>query len=675
MSLLCALAVICTADVTVPAACSTADPRSDSGCTAQINAALQDVSDNGGGRVLLEADERYLVICPATVSPVPQPMEAAAGSYPTFGPSALYISNSRDLVFGSTSEHIAAAIVVDFSPQPCAMLTVLNSSNITIMDLTLDALRPAQTLARMTNVAADGASFTAWVPTPTATANTSFAGAASGAQAWLGAIETIQPVEQLDAAEDDEDGPWQFAVPNPSRNSAVYVWRDPATRLAAKFDESTRLLHIAFDGSAQLAGMASAAQWVSLRHWVYGGDAVFAVLSRDLVVERVVVYSAAGMGFRADLATGGRTAFRQVQVRTRKGRASSIAADAVHFMSCAGAVELSDSLFENHGDDGVNVHGQFEVVTSVSTDRRNVTFRPGWQTAVPFAVGTEFRFRDRVTLEHLGDASLTAVIPIQGGELQATFAESLSPALVALDAIFTSLAFAPATILRNNTWRRCRCRGAVLSTGPAPLVVANNTFLNTTRSAVLLLDGGVEDNAYMEGPFTANATITGNTMVVHPDGYFRDMPGWDGNTLVQSKGAVQVGAGAGLPAVNGTVNTKTSMLYLGNASLFGSLLIANNTVVMNGPSQPAVSADRGERDHGRRLGSLTLYFPTAAVHVGNAKNVTLRRNRITYLETTGRRYRDLCVYNSSTVAADGNECESVGGGSDNCTLSLQYCGL
>jgi len=25
--------------------------------------------------------------------------------------------------------------------------------------------------------------------------------------------------------------------------------------------------------------------------------------------------------------------------------------------------------------------------------------------------------------------------------------------------------------------------------------------LNTTRSAVLLLDGGVEDNAYMEGPF------------------------------------------------------------------------------------------------------------------------------------------------------------------------------
>ena len=32
------------------------------------------------------------------------------------------------------------------------------------------------------------------------------------------------------------------------------------------------------------------------------------------------------------------------------------------------------------------------VVGSVAKDRRSLTFSPGWQTAVPFAIGTTFRF-------------------------------------------------------------------------------------------------------------------------------------------------------------------------------------------------------------------------------------------------------------------------------------------
>ena len=51
--------------------------------------------------------------------------------------------------------------------------------------------------------------------------------------------------------------------------------------------------------------------------------------------------------------------------------------------------------------------------------------------------------------------------------------------------MFISLAFSPATLVRNNTWRHCRCRGAVLSTGPAPLLVQSNVFNATTKSAVV----------------------------------------------------------------------------------------------------------------------------------------------------------------------------------------------
>ena len=190
--------------------------------------------------------------------------------------------------------------------------------------------------------------------------------------------------------------------------------------MPATFDAGSRLLNVSYGESAQLVGMAQTGQWLNLRHWVYDGNGVYAVLSRDVLVQRVTLFAAAGMGFRADLATGGLTAFRNVAVLRREGRGASIAADAVHFLSCAGEAEVSDSVFENHGDDGLNVHGQFELVSSLSTDLRTVTFGPGWQTVVTYAIGTPFRFRHRTTLEHLGDSVLLEVTYPGGGRIQAS---------------------------------------------------------------------------------------------------------------------------------------------------------------------------------------------------------------------------------------------------------------
>ncbi|MEC8042529.1 MAG: hypothetical protein VX181_17815, partial [Pseudomonadota bacterium] len=43
---------------------------------------------------------------------------------------------------------------------------------------------------------------------------------------------------------------------------------------------------------------------------------------------------------------------------------------------------------------------------------------------------------------------------------------------------------------------------------------------------------------------------------------------------------VQVGAAAGLPAgPNGTVDLRSSLLYLGNASLYGSLVVEENEIL------------------------------------------------------------------------------------------------
>jgi hypothetical protein len=50
-----------------------------------------------------------------------------------------------------------------------------------------------------------------------------------------------------------------------------------------------------------------------------------------------------------------------VAVAKKAGRPMSITADAVHFSSCAGAIVIRDSLFEGQGDDGLNVHGKWQI--------------------------------------------------------------------------------------------------------------------------------------------------------------------------------------------------------------------------------------------------------------------------------------------------------------------------
>lgn len=170
-----------------------------------------------------------------------------------------------------------------------------------------------------------------------------------------------------------------------------------------------------------------------------------------------------------------------------------------------------------------------------------------------------------------------------------------------------------------------------------------------------MLDGGVEDHCYFEGPFSSNVTITNSTIAVHPSGYFESVP-WNGETLSQSKGAIQVGAGYPMAGPNGTLDHDKALLYTGNASLYGSLTIESNSIWMTG----APHVYQGQQ----------LSFPTAAVHVGNAARLALRQNAVHYAAATARREFDFCAYNCSGIAAQENACQ--GGG---CKLSRNYCGV
>lgn len=89
----------------------------------------------------------------------------------------------------------------------------------------------------------------------------------------------------------------------------------------------------------------------------------------NMTLQDLTLYSAPGMGIYASMTRD--VLLQRVQVAKRSGRPMSITADAVHFDTCAGHLQIQDSLFEGQGDDGLNVHGKFDLVGAISGESAN----------------------------------------------------------------------------------------------------------------------------------------------------------------------------------------------------------------------------------------------------------------------------------------------------------------
>ncbi len=83
---------------------------------------------------------------------------------------------------------------------------------------------------------------------------------------------------------------------------------------------------------------------------VYSLNTVSLYSSADVVIRDMVVFSGAGMGFYAQYVNN--ALLQSVTIAKRDTRPMSITADAAHFNTCQGLIEIRDSLFEGQGDDG-----------------------------------------------------------------------------------------------------------------------------------------------------------------------------------------------------------------------------------------------------------------------------------------------------------------------------------
>jgi parallel beta-helix repeat protein len=106
---------------------------------------------------------------------------------------------------------------------------------------------------------------------------------------------------------------------------------------------------------------------VVLRHQVYGRNAISFMDCKDVTLQDVLINTSPGMGLYAGRCTN--VTLNGFSVKPLGDRWMSTTADATHFLACRGTVTIANSEFRSMGDDAVNIHGRYGLVTERIDDR------------------------------------------------------------------------------------------------------------------------------------------------------------------------------------------------------------------------------------------------------------------------------------------------------------------
>lgn len=228
--------------------------------------------------------------------------------------------------------------------------------------------------------------------------------------------------------------------------------------------------------------------------------------TKNFVAENVTINHAGGMGFLAENSEN--VTLDNLTITPSNGRMVSTTADATHFVGCRGKVTIKNSKFQNMLDDGVNVHGAYQVVQDILSDN-SIGVKMGHFQQQEFTIA---RTNDTLGIVRLADSffadnKLTVKsIDKRNGRYQIiTFNEKLPVDLKPGDYVENLSAY-PEVLVQNTIISKNRARGLLLST-PKKTIVENCTF-GTEMEAILL---AVESGFWYESGSVQDLTIRNNT--------------------------------------------------------------------------------------------------------------------------------------------------------------------
>jgi len=220
---------------------------------------------------------------------------------------------------------------------------------------------------------------------------------------------------------------------------------------------------------------------VILRHQIYGLDGITVKSSERLKFESVTMHTAMGMGFMGYSSNDLYFNRFNIVLPSDTDRLMTVTADGMHFMDIGGDLVVTNSIFENMGDDALNAHGAYLVIQSkTGTNSLHASNPRGYN--FPPQIGDTVEVSDTATLQPAFSAAVTAVEPAESG-FNITLDQAIPSGIKSGDVIANATR-TPKLVFKNNVVRNKRSRGVLIQTRDA--LVENNTFANISGGGVLV---------------------------------------------------------------------------------------------------------------------------------------------------------------------------------------------
>lgn len=226
---------------------------------------------------------------------------------------------------------------------------------------------------------------------------------------------------------------------------------------------------------------------VALYHGRYLTVAISLWKCSDVVFEEVELRHSPGCGIVGVKCENVRLARTRTAVDRSRGRYFSCAADAFHFNTCRGLIELDGCACDGQGDDALNVHGTYLAIDSVSDDRLTIRLR-ALRGDTPLFVerGDRLWPISAATVSRGAAVGVVQSYPLDGGALLARLDAPL-PETIRKGDYAENASWCPDVHVHDCSFGRAnRARGILLTT-PGRVTVERNRF--ATAGTAILVEG------------------------------------------------------------------------------------------------------------------------------------------------------------------------------------------
>jgi len=279
---------------------------------------------------------------------------------------------------------------------------------------------------------------------------------------------------------------------------------------------------------------------------IYGprNDVIHAHDITDLTIQSVAFRTSWYMGLV--VIRGRRITISDYHIKPHDGLWLSANADCIHLSDAREYIHLSDSKCEMQGDDGLNVHSQYFVVTEILNSTTLIVSAFNWTDPLNIDDGTvlEFSYNDEPFTPY-GTATVASSTFAPPTSRIFTFTSSVNVSI----GDYACVGEPPALTIRNFTVERNRARGILLETRNVD--VRNCVFNRTSGAAVLF-----QPSLYWHESITGrNVTLANNLYINNNEG------------IGQFRGIIAVSPDPlqPIPVIN-DIRIESSSFYFGNYS-------------------------------------------------------------------------------------------------------------